>query len=187
MNSNFRIIKKRKKPKIKKRKIIKKYNYMILTIIFIIFSIIIIGIIVFKFIFKYNFFSDKKSNQLFMKNKYYDDYYNETEIIDDYLSSIPLKYDSEIKHERKRLIRFISLKILSKEKNNTEIKENLLSVFKSFSKDKNFTDIKIFVKKNHERFGNTFIMLNNLIYYCEVLGFKNNYLRKAMVDYEIIP
>ena len=163
----------RRRKKVKKIK--SKYFFFIILII----SIIILFI--FYFIFRKNiFFSSKQSNLFFNKNKtkkYI--YLNKTEIIDDYLSSVPLKFQKAIDNERKVLEKYLNLTDLSIEKNEQKIfkiKEKLLNKFLSLLNKKNFTEIKYIFFTDINQFGNRIIILNNLIYYCEILGFRNIYL-----------
>ena len=108
--------------------------------------------------------------------------YNRKEIIDDYLYSVPSKYNNMINSERELLEKYLSLKDLSKETNETyisEIKGQFLNIFISlFINNKNYKDIQYLYFKDyyHNHFGNKMIILNNLIYYSEILGFKNIYL-----------
>ena len=167
----------RRRKKVKKIK--SKYFFFIILII----SIIILFI--FYFIFRKNiFFSSKQSNLFFNKNKtkkYI--YLNKTEIIDDYLSSVPLKFQKAIDNERKVLEKYLNLTDLSIEKNEQKIfkiKEKLLNKFLSLLNKKNFTEIKYIFFTDINQFGNRIIILNNLIYYCEILGFKNIYLNSDL-------
>ena len=92
------------------------------------------------------------------------------------MASIPQKFKSIKESERRCLESYLNKKILSKYANETsdiEEKSKLLRKFEQGSK--NFSNIKFIVLYNI-RFGNYMVMLNNLIYYCEILGFKNIYL-----------
>ena len=158
----------------RKKKFRKKKTYYLLIIISIIIVLTLsISFTNIKFLFKKN----KKTLS------YYDQIvkyatYNKTEIIDDYLASIPQKFESIKEGERRDLEFFLSRKILSKYANETsdiEAKSKLLRKFGKIQGGKNFSDIKLFVL-DIIKFGNNMVMLNNLIYYCEILGFKNIYL-----------
>ena len=158
----------------KKAKSMKKQYFL-----FIIIIIIIIILCIFIVFHKNMLFLTKKQIPFFNKNisKYID--YNKTKIIDDYLSSIQSKYQKSIDGERKALEKYLNLTDLSKETNVkiiSEIKEKLLNRFLSLLNKNNFTEIKYIYFTDINQFGNRIIILNNLIYYCEILGFKNIYL-----------
>lgn len=108
--------------------------------------------------------------------------YNKTEIIDNYLSSIPSKYNNYKNSERQALESLLSLKILSNDTNDTtisEAKSKLLGVFSKLSNmSKNIKTIMLY-DTDFSYFGNKMIILNNLIYYCEILGFENIYLHPS--------
>lgn len=103
----------------------------------------------------------KNKNNLFIKN---------------YLSSIPSKYQTEKTREKTLLESYFLLKHFGKDnKANLEIKKEMLDKIFMFYK-KNIKKInKLFVTKPIA-LGNTLICLNNIIYYCEVLGCKNIFL-----------
>ena len=163
--------------RIKRRKT--KNNKKCIGYYIIIFIIIIIMVFLMIFSFKTNSFFTKIKSKIFMKknkNKYI--IYNKKEIIDDYLFSIPPKFEPHAKGERKVLEKYLNLTDITLEKNETYIlerKEQLLKHFTSLSGGKNFPDVKLYVL-DILRFGNNMVMFNNLIYYCEILGLKNIYL-----------
>ena len=97
-------------------------------------------------------------------------------IIEDYLRSVPSKYNNEKNFEREHLINFFSLENLSND-----------SVIYEESKQKIIEKYKIVYKKNFSKlenlfiikpiaFGNTIICFNNVIFYCEIIGCKNIFL-----------
>ena len=105
--------------------------------------------------------------------------FNKTKIINEYLSSIPEKYKDSKNNERPRLEKYFSLKVLSKnlnESSDLKAKEELLEKFKGLSYSKNYSSLKAIFVLKPVHFGNGLVKLNNLIYYCEVLGYKNIYL-----------
>ena len=114
-------------------------------------------------------------------NILYFDYQNRkkiNDIINKYLITKPSKYQKEKKNERKNLKKLLSLKILPKDSNDTlyfELRSKLLEEFNKYGK-KYFKEIKTIFLTDIANFGNTMIMLNNIIYYCEVLGCKNIFL-----------
>ena len=104
---------------------------------------------------------------------------NISKIINDYLSPIPSKYDKQKEDEKKRLEKFLTLIKLTNNTNKTiysEAKTDLLNVFIKFANGKNFTSLNTLFLTQPANFGNGMQMLNNLIYYCEILGCKNIYL-----------
>ena len=75
--------------------------------------------------------------------------------------------------------KLLSLKILSNDinKNNeSELKMKLIVELNTLRKDKNFTNIKAIFIMNPGYFGNRMIMLNNIIFYFEILNITNIYL-----------
>ena len=104
---------------------------------------------------------------------------NKTAIINNYLFSLPSKYDIKKQKEIKKLDKLLSLKILSNDinKNNeSELKMKLIVELNTLRKDKNFTNIKAIFIMNPGYFGNRMIMLNNIIFYFEILNITNIYL-----------
>ena len=119
-----------------------------------------------------------KINSLFIVKLYSLKNLNKKEIIDSYLNTIPSKYDSKIKEERKQFEYFFSLKTLSKEKNtpkDIELKNELINQLSEIY-HKDFNIIKSIFLFHPGYFGNRMIMLNNIIYYFEILNIKNIYL-----------
>ncbi len=96
--------------------------------------------------------------------------------IDKYLNSIPSKYETEKSFERAQLTNFFSLKNLSN--NNSLNKESMEKISEKYKIDykKNFSELENLFIKNPIAFGNTIICLNNVIFYCEILGCKNIFL-----------
>ena len=105
---------------------------------------------------------------------------DKVEIIDNYLSSIPSKFNNKKQREKELLEYFTSLKILSKDDIpvNSELKLKLINELNKFKKGKNFTNIKSLFVVEPGKFGNRMLMLNNIIFYFEILGIKNIYLRE---------
>ena len=152
-------------------------NYIIIFIIILIILIICILLIFKKFtFFKINYSKDYFDNNI--TEKYIR--INKTEIIDDYLFSIPSKFQIKKNAERESLNYYINLKDLSEDKNDTDtilaIKEKLLTDFISLLIKPNVTEIKDIFFTSTLKYGNRMIILNNLMYYCEILGVKNIYL-----------
>ena len=95
-----------------------------------------------------------------------------------YLSHISPKYDEYKNREKKFIEKFFSLKIFSPEKNspiNEKIKQELLNTINKLFK-KNLTKLNIIYINDDIEFGNTMISINNILYYCEILGCNNIYL-----------
>jgi hypothetical protein len=108
--------------------------------------------------------------------------FNKTEVIDDYLAPILPIYDNFKQKERKRIEYFLSLKTLPKYKNDTineELKQELLNKISELS-HKRLTNIDIVYITKPAMFGNSFIMINNILFYCEILGCKNIYFAPKM-------
>ena len=97
-------------------------------------------------------------------------------LIEEYLASVPSKYNLEKNYERDQLINFFSLKNLSNDSAlNKESKQKIIEKYKIDYK-KNFSKLEnLFIIKPIS-FGNTIICLNNVIFYCEVIGCKNIFL-----------
>lgn len=100
------------------------------------------------------------------------------DFIDNYLIHIPSKYEKYKKEERKRLVKFLSLEILRKNNKHMfylELKSQLLKEFAKYGKKK-IKEINSIFLTELVNFGNTMQILNNLIYYCEILECKNIFL-----------
>ena len=171
---------KRKKDKYKSKK--KKYYFIIKVIT------IITPLFIFYIFKKNNFFFSEKSSPFYNNNNYSKKYLNDTktEIFDGYLSHIPSKYQNLFDEERKTIEKYLNLTDLSKEKDEnkiSEIKRKLLDSFLSLLNKKNSAEINYIYYTDINKFGNRIIILNNLIYYCEILGFKNIYLNSNIKWY----
>jgi hypothetical protein len=95
-----------------------------------------------------------------------------------YLSPISPKYDEYKNTEKKYIEKYFSLKFFSPEKNapiNEKIKQELLNTINKLSK-KHLTKLNIIYINDAIEFGNTMISINNILYYCEILGCNNIYL-----------
>ena len=105
--------------------------------------------------------------------------------IEDYLLPIPSKYEKHKNRELVKVINYLQLKNYTAMTNNTlrnQTQYELFNELKSFSKkqDKNISEVKIIYLKQSLKFGNSMILLNNLIAYCEVLDIRNIYLNIEM-------
>ena len=103
---------------------------------------------------------------------------NRTEIIDNYLSSIPIKYEKAKKREKSLLTNLLSLKDISNspDDNSTRIlKSKLLNKLNKFTNGKNFAKAKAVFLTRPIHFGNNYILVNIIMYYCEIYGIKNIY------------
>ena len=162
---------KRIRLKRKNKKIISKniYTFPIL---------IIICIIILYFMKKSIFRANNLKNHVYKEEKHVISY-NPKVIIDDYFSSIPQEFEKEKESEKYQLEKILSFTNMSKDL-FSEAKNNLMKLFYSKSKEnKNITTI-LLTHTNFQKFGNKIIYLNNLIYYCEILGFKNIYLSPGL-------
>ena len=130
MKYKYKYKKRKKKLKLKNK------NY----IFYIIFTLI--RIIIISFLFKFILFGYNSSEKT-IKNIIY----NKTEIIDEYLATIPSKYKSKKNEEKQNLEKYTSFKDLTKKINKkelTEIKANFRNYFISFLNKKNVSDVKLF-------------------------------------------
>ena len=110
--------------------------------------------------------------------------------IEDYLLPIPSKYEKHKNRELVKVINYLQLKNYTAMTNNTlrnQTQYELFNELKSYSKkqDKNISEVKIIYLKQSLKFGNSMILLNNLIAYCEVLDIRNIYLNIEM-DWPIV-
>ncbi len=100
-------------------------------------------------------------------------------IINNYISDIPQEFKYEREQEKNKLISLLSLVNFSNELNNerkSELKLKLLKELQTKSENKNLSQIKgVFIEKSL-RYGNSIALLNNLLYYCEILNITNIYL-----------
>jgi len=110
--------------------------------------------------------------------------------IEDYLLPIPSRYEKHKNRELVKVINYLQLKNYTEITNDTQKYQTQLELFnqlKSFSKNmnKNISEVKIIYLKESLKFGNSMILLNNLIAYCEVLNIRNIYLNIDM-DWPIV-
>ena len=95
--------------------------------------------------------------------------------INNYLSPIPEKYNKSKEEERKFLTKYLQLKDLpSDPRLISEIRLQLLNKF-SEEFHKNLTNIDTVFLTNKWFFGNSFISINNLLFYSKIMGCKNIY------------
>ena len=100
-------------------------------------------------------------------------------IINNYLSNISTKYIIKREKEILRLISLFSLVNFSELLNNSikeEMKNELLKKLQKKKHTKNLSEINSVYVDNPFRFGNSMILLNNLLYYCEILNITKIYL-----------
>ena len=104
------------------------------------------------------------------------------DVINSYLLLITDKYKVQKDREAKKLYNYLFLKNVSEEPNLlNEIRKYLLNVI-SRKVHKNFSQIDTVFLTHNSNFGNSLACLNNLIYYCEILGCKNITLNKNNTD-----
>ncbi len=100
-------------------------------------------------------------------------------IIDNYLSSIPDKYSNEKNYEKEVLEKYYALKDIPRNSMvNSKLKKQIMEKIINFYK-KNITKINKLIVTNNIAFGNTLLCLNNIIFYCEILGCKDIYLNSS--------
>ena len=78
-----------------------------------------------------------------------------------------------------KLISLISLLNFSKIQNDTsksETKQQLLNELQTNERNKNLSEIKFVYLDKTYNFGNAIVLLNNLLYYCEILNITHIYL-----------
>ncbi len=140
---------------------------------YVIFSLLILITIITIIIFiSYLRFFNKKNQEIPKIN------FNRTELIDNYLSSFPEKYNSEKQQEKNWLQMYLALKYLPENPNDPLYLELKTKLLNQISKDvgKDLNNIETLFIKEHVNFGNRMVNLNNFIYYFEILGVKNIYL-----------
>lgn len=100
-------------------------------------------------------------------------------IINNYISDIPQKYKYEKEQEKYKLVSLLSLNNFSNVSNieiKSELKLKLLKELQTKDQNKNLSQIKGVYIKDSFRYGNSIVLLNNLLYYCEILNITNIYL-----------
>ena len=153
-----------------KKSRIKKKLYIVATLIII--------IIVLLLLFKkkdIKFIGSNGKLKFILKKKFQ---ITKKDAINYYLSPISPKYDEYKNTEKKYIEKYFSLKFFSPEKNapiNEKIKQELLNTINKLSK-KHLTKLNIIYINDAIEFGNTMISINNILYYCEILGCNNIYL-----------
>ena len=100
-------------------------------------------------------------------------------IINNYLLNISSKYIYEKEKETLKLLSLLSLLNYSEIQNITlksELREKLLKELQEKKQNKNISEIKsVYVDKSF-RIGNSMALLNNLLYYCEIVNITQIYL-----------
>ena len=103
-------------------------------------------------------------------------------IINNYLINVNSIYTNERKKEALKLISLLSLLNFSEtlnEVSKNELKNKLLKEIEEKHLNKNLSQIKfVYVDKSY-RLGNSMVLLNNLLYYCEILNITNIYLNSG--------
>lgn len=162
----------------------KKLNlYIILSIKIILIIVLLIVLLIIKSILLLNknaiqFLKTNSKLKFTYKDRKKKFIFNKKELIDDYFYPISPVNNYYINREKKIITMFLSLKTLTKNKNdpiNKKIKQELLNKIIVANK-KNLTKLDSIYVKDNIPFGNEVISINHIIYYCEVLGCKNIYL-----------
>ena len=129
---------------------------------------LILLFVIYSFIYFYNQKRKHKLKTKFLKLPCF-----QRIIINNYLPNISSKYIYEKEKEIIKLISLLSLFNFSQIHNNTlksELKQKLLKELQEKKQNKNISEIKsVYVDKSF-RFGNSMSLLNNLLYYCEILN-----------------
>ena len=107
---------------------------------------------------------------------------NTTEIINNYLSIFKGIYSKDLMEEINKIKQYFSLKILDKNENSSLNLKIIKKLRKELKKriHKNVSPLKKIFILSSLNFGNQIMALNNLIYYCEVLGIKKIYLNSSI-------
>lgn len=160
-------------PKLKKRKKfeIRWYHNIILIILFL----TIVVQLILRIFRKNSFFM---RNEPFELNPFFPNW-NRSNIVENYFSKIPRKYKTEVDHELYLIRRYMKLKKLSEDRNSPIDKEAKLKLYYKLGGTR-YSQMKNIYIKDSWKFGNRMIMLNNIVFYVELLGEKKNiYLNSA--------
>ena len=147
------------------------YHNIILIIVFL---IIVVQLILRLF----------PKNSFFMKNEPFEimpffPNWNRTNIVENYFSKIPKKFKPEVDHELYLIRLYMQLTKLSDDKSSPLDKEAKLKLYNKLGGTR-YSQMKNIYIKDSWKFGNKMIMLNNIIFYIELLGEKKNlYLNSA--------
>lgn len=129
-----------------------------------------------------NLYKQKIKDKL--KRKFEDMHPSLQKLINNYISEISPKYAFEKEQEKIKLISLLSLVNFSELSNVTlkyHLKQDLLKSLQMNRKSQNLTKIKsVYVEKSFN-FGNSVVLLNNLLYYCEILNISNIYLNSKKI------
>lgn len=121
---------------------------------------------------KSKFYSKLKLLTAFQKN-----------VINNYLNSIPSKYELEKYQDAFALSNvypLINVSEISNESSTNLLKIDLINQLEIKKEEKNISDIKAIYLGESFNFGNTMILLNNILFYSEILGIHNVYLNSEM-------
>ena len=155
----------RKIKKIKKKRI--KWYHILISIIFILIAIIQIKLHLFR----------KKTSSI--KDGSFINNINYTDIITNYFDKLPKKYQGEKNHELWIFRKYMRLKTLSGNKSSVQDQKAKMELYHSLGGKKYSRRKNIYIRDSW-KFGNRMIMLNNMLYYFELLGEKKNiYINNA--------
>ena len=163
-------MKKRKYKKNKRNnKKIKKSKHNIILICLIVYIIIVVIIAIF-YIMRFKSRNITK-NELYNNDiiTYMGEKISKKKLITEFLSRVS-DDDNIVGHEKQR---FSSLFYLPEYSDNHNLRNNIKNSFMNmFSKikNKNISNIETFFITNNVRFGNNIITINNVIFYCEIIG-----------------
>ena len=124
-----------------------------------------------------NLYNDSDLNNSDINNSLYSELKLNKREIDNYLSSISFKSSKEYINEKNLLENYLNLTILSKDPkdNSNDIAKNKL-LTNLMDYNPYISQIKaVYIQKSHF-FGNRMVMINNIMYFCEIFGWKNIYL-----------
>ena len=104
-------------------------------------------------------------------------------IIDEYTINVSSKYEKEKLEDTFLLVKLLSYVNYSEVCNTTqknELRIELINQLQTGYTRKNISDIEFIYLNNSYKFGNSMILLNNIIYYTEILNVSNIYLNSNM-------
>ena len=167
----IKILKKRHKRRKKKKNFV--LNYKLKCLITILLIVIISALLIIMFI----VIKGKLDTKIYEVEKYESDIikykgekYQKKKLIEDYLSQVP--GNNRAKAEEKYIINIFFL-YLDKYTNNPKIKINIKNKLMerlSQKKGKHVNKIDTFFVEHIHNLGNMLVEINNIIFYCEVIG-----------------
>ena len=141
-----------------------KWYHIFFSIIFIFIALIQIKLHIFR-----------KNSSSMNDCKFISNNLNYTDIINNYFNNLPLKYKGEKDHELWHFRKYMKLKTLSGNKSSTEDQKAIKELYHSLG-GKKYSQIKNIYIRDSWKFGNNMLMLNNMLYYFEILREKKIFI-----------